>query len=455
MDIKKRHSEKLSGEDDMRQTCDKPHDYRDDITFHDYAIPVKENKNLEDARSKLTRDQLPHSCRDPEKPYRSLHEEDKPGLIGQLFLDIHGRIIDINLAGTEILGMCGMRINQRKLRDYVMPEDRVRFEILLNQLFSGCAFPASENIRICMPAGKTIPIRISGLLLKESDRKNPDTLLLTFFVIPESEFGSAATGNILTHFKSDENVSTPLSGSGTRAMSPHASHGHERRTNCEQLRQLSHRAMAILENERKIIAREIHDSLGGSLAAIKFRLEEILSKNRGDLELSDSLEKTVEYLQDTIKKTKRISAGLRPTMLDDLGLKATIRWSCRKLRESCPDISFFITINIDEKAIDESLKIVIYRIIQEAMANAMRHSEADTIWLCLTQSTGRIDLEVKDNGRGFVPDNCVSSPKCLETTGYGLTEIKEKTEICGGTFFLKSYENEGTLLYVSLPLTGI
>lgn len=221
----------------------------------------------------------------------------------------------------------------------------------------------------------------------------------------------------------------------------------------EKLRYFSHKTMETLENERKLVAREIHDELGGSLAAIKFLLEDILSRNGDNREIAEPLRHTVRCIKDTIKKTRRISAGLRPVMLDDLGLKATIRWCCGKLKQSFPQITLIVEVDINESIIDDSQKILIYRIIQEAMTNAATHGGADTIWLSLTQSNERLELEITDNGCGFDTGRILSG-KYRNGNGYGLTGIKAKTEICGGVFCINSLENKGTDLRITLPLTG-
>ncbi len=221
----------------------------------------------------------------------------------------------------------------------------------------------------------------------------------------------------------------------------------------ENLRLFWHKTMAILENERRLIAREIHDDLGGSLAAIKFLLEDILSRNGNNAEVAEPLSQTVEYIKTTIKKTKRISAGLRPVILDDLGLKATVRWLCRHLRQSWPEINFVIEMRLDEKKIDESQKILVYRIIQEAMTNAARLGRADTIWLYLGQSGDRLELEIRDNGTGIKKD-AISSEKTVGEDAFGFAALRQKTEICGGVFTVDTFEKKGTRLQISLPLSG-
>lgn len=221
----------------------------------------------------------------------------------------------------------------------------------------------------------------------------------------------------------------------------------------ENLRHFFHKTMEIHENERRLLAREIHDGLGGSLAAIKFLLEDILSNNGDNTKIAEPLHQTVQYIKDAIKKIRHISAGLRPSMLDDLGLGATIRWCCNNLKKSFPDITLISAININESMLHDPQKILIYRIIQEAMTNAAKHGGGDTIRLSLTQSNERLELEITDNGCGFDTSRILSG-KYRDENGYGLSGIKAKTEICGGLFYIRSHADIGTALRVALPLTG-
>lgn len=218
----------------------------------------------------------------------------------------------------------------------------------------------------------------------------------------------------------------------------------------EKMRQMSYKTMWVMENDRKNVAKKVHDSVGGSLAAIKFRLEDVLNKSPESGEINRAIEQSIENIQDTIKETKRISAGLRPTTLDDLGLLATIKWYCRHLMELNPEISLVTKFEIDEEKIGEAQKITLYRIIQEAMNNAVQHSEADTIWLTLQQPDTSFNLEIKDNGCGFDMENDFSEPH-EALSGSGLISIRERSEISGGTFQIESFENAGTSLYVTLP----
>ena len=153
----------------------------------------------------------------------------------------------------------------------------------------------------------------------------------------------------------------------------------------ERLQRLSRKTLDVLEADRQTISKELHDSIGASLAAIKFSLEEkemTRLQNKGRLD--ESLDQEIAYLMETIKETKRISANLRPTTLDDLGLLATIEWYIRQFKQLYGDIQIDYTTEIVEQNIPEAMKIIIYRIIQEGLSNAEKHSEASVIRLSLS-----------------------------------------------------------------------
>lgn len=217
------------------------------------------------------------------------------------------------------------------------------------------------------------------------------------------------------------------------------------------LRQISKKTLETLEADRKTIAKELHDSIGANLAAIKFSIEEKLAKMVSTPpEDLTSLESIVSYLMETIKETKRISANLRPSTMDDLGLCATISWFCREFKTFYKHIAVVQEIDIGESDLSESMKIVIYRILQEAMSNAARHGNPDRIDLRLTKNAQHVLLTISDNGVGFEPATRLTSNDPL--SGYGLLGMRERAEICGGTFTIKSRPGGGTRVAVSIPL---
>jgi len=217
------------------------------------------------------------------------------------------------------------------------------------------------------------------------------------------------------------------------------------------LQALSRKSLEALEADRRSVARELHDSIGGSLAAIKFGLEEVAGQAvRDPVGGSALLETLISYLADTIKETKRISANLRPLSIDDLGLLATIEWYTRQFSQRYENIRLVRQIEVQEHEVPEDFKIVVYRVMQEALTNAARHSKADTINIRLKKDADGLELEVEDNGCGFNPRDALESSDGL--SGYGLRGMQERAEICGGSISIHSRPGAGTHIRATLPV---
>jgi signal transduction histidine kinase len=218
----------------------------------------------------------------------------------------------------------------------------------------------------------------------------------------------------------------------------------------EQLRELSRKILDAQENERKRVAQEIHDSIGGSLAAIKFALEEKLeSMGQNPSPEGISLEKIISHVDEAINESRRISVNLRPSLLDDLGLLATLSWFCREFGKLYPDIQIEKQLDVDEDEIPEMLKVVIYRVLQEAMNNVAKHSDAKRVRLHLVKRHDRIELDVADNGCGFDPAEKFSEK--LTVGGFGLSGMRDRTFLCDGRFEIASEKGKGTTVHISLP----
>jgi signal transduction histidine kinase len=221
----------------------------------------------------------------------------------------------------------------------------------------------------------------------------------------------------------------------------------------QALRHLSLKIIETQENERRQIAKELHDSIGSSLAAIKFAVEgKLQTMTNGPPSDAVPLEKIAGHIHDTIKEVRRISTNLRPSMLDDLGLPATIKWYCRSSGELHADCRIETKLALEDDDVPEYSKIVIYRVLQEALNNALRHSGADTIQVSLTAAKDRVRLCVKDNGCGFDPEDAIQNTDPL--SGYGLKGMSDRAEVIGGSLSLDSSPGRGTAVCLELPTKG-
>jgi len=138
-------------------------------------------------------------------------------------------------------------------------------------------------------------------------------------------------------------------------------------------------------------------------------------------------------------------------MLDDLGLLATLSWFCRRYQAIYTGIKVELEQALEERDIPDSLKIVIFRVTQEGMNNVAKHAKADLVHLSLRKMDGGIELVLEDNGQGFDLKKVLGSESTKR--GFGLTSMKERTELSGGAFAIESAEGKGTTVRASWPLS--
>jgi signal transduction histidine kinase len=219
----------------------------------------------------------------------------------------------------------------------------------------------------------------------------------------------------------------------------------------EELRLLSSQLLTAQETERGRIARELHDGIGQSLSAIKFRVEDALGQlAKGSTESSVSnLVNLIPVIQSTVEEVRRITMDLRPSTLDDLGILATIAWLCREFQATYSTVEIKREISAEESDVPNPLKIVLYRVLQEALNNVAKHSGANMVTISLAKKDNTIQLAIEDNGCGFDVDEARSVESSKR--GFGLGSMKERTELSGGTFVINSAKGRGTFVLASWP----
>ena len=212
-----------------------------------------------------------------------------------------------------------------------------------------------------------------------------------------------------------------------------------------QLRNLSAHLQTVREEERKGLAREIHDELGQALTTLKLNLALL----KGDLyatsaEASDKIAPMLTLIDTTIKSVKRMIAALRPRLLDDLGLTAAIEWQAEEFQERTT-IQCSLSISPAEITLDGDRSIAIFRIFQETLTNIARHAKATKINVTLTDTGEAVVLEVKDNGIGIKKEQVTNS------RSFGLMGIRERASYWGGDAIIEGLKNEGTSVRVRFP----
>lgn len=218
----------------------------------------------------------------------------------------------------------------------------------------------------------------------------------------------------------------------------------------DAMRELSSRLVNRQESERKFVAQELHDGIGGKLTAIKYSIEKIINEFQKKADsLEAPLKDILSIVHDTIEETQRIYRNLHPAILDDLGLKAALQSLCREFMEVYDDICIDAHFDVPENRIQDPLKILIYRILQEALNNVAKHSRADRVEVSLRLLENKVDLVVKDNGQGF--NLAREQATDIQKRGLGLENIKERTIIFGGVLEIHSAAGHGTIIRVSWP----
>lgn len=214
--------------------------------------------------------------------------------------------------------------------------------------------------------------------------------------------------------------------------------------------------IAAQETERKRISRDLHDGIGQYLNAIKIHLQHIASSKEDRLssDACDEIKDVVRVVTTASDEVRRISLALRPTMLDDLGLVATMSWLCREFVMQHQNISLHKRVEVDEEVIPDELKTAIYRILQEALTNVAKHSRATRVEVMLGKivdgRNGSLCLTVLDDGQGFDHDEVRQQHRT--DGGLGLHSMRERAELDGGVLTIRSSKKEGTCVKATWPL---
>lgn len=217
----------------------------------------------------------------------------------------------------------------------------------------------------------------------------------------------------------------------------------------EELKKLTSELMDAQEKERKRIAGELHDSLGASLSAIKFKVEDLLQKGHGQV-VEESVKTAVKMIGECVADVRRIQMDLRPPMLDDVGVSAALKWYCRQFNTTYSNIHIETHLGIQENEVPDTLKTTIYRVSQEALNNVAKHSKATNVTLSLQKANGMLELTIQDDGQGFNMEDVLS--RHSSKNGLGLTSMRERVELSDGSFSIESRIDKGTIIRVSWPL---
>jgi signal transduction histidine kinase len=209
------------------------------------------------------------------------------------------------------------------------------------------------------------------------------------------------------------------------------------------LRRLSASMVQAREDERRRIARELHDELGQRLTALKMELSSLGSETSGSTR-AGRIDAMIEMVDDTVATVRRIATELRPLMLDDLGLNAAIEWLADSWSRRM-GVAVTLQLKAVEPALDDAVNIALYRMVQEALTNIARHAHATQVGIEIEQSASELQLTVTDNGIGF------DEASIHREGSFGLAGMRERALMLGGQLAIGSSPGGGGRVSVRLP----
>jgi PAS domain S-box-containing protein len=322
-------------------------------------------------------------------------------------LNVDHQVIRVNKEFTQVFGYTSQEVQGRNLTDLIVPEESQQDVQRKTDLVFGGQRVDADVIRR-RKDGSRLHVSLTGVPVS----------------VPGRPIAAYAIYRDITKRKRAE---------------------EELQGSLKQLRELAARLQSVREEERAMVAREIHDELGQALTAIKIDLASLIPRlgadQKEELEKAESILKLVDQ---TILSVRRIATELRPGILDDLGLVAAVEWAAEEF-EVRTGTRIHLDLPDDDIVIDPERATAIFRIFQETLTNVTRHAEATQVDVRLGREDGYIVLEVRDNGRG-IGEEQLSAGGSL-----GILGMRERALLLGGALTISGAPGKGTLVTLRIP----
>jgi len=215
-----------------------------------------------------------------------------------------------------------------------------------------------------------------------------------------------------------------------------------------QIEALSKRTLNAMEEERKRLARELHDEVGQALTAVKLDLQMIHDDLAGFIHQRERVAKGITLVDRTLQLVRQQSVSLRPPVLDDLGLESAIRDMVQGFKERT-GIQTTVRAYGFSKRLPPEMETALYRCVQESLTNIMRHARASRVTVTLVHNAQGLTVQIEDNGIGFDPGSI-----CVSPDHTGLTGMRERVKLLGGELIIESEKGRGTRITIKIPCTN-
>jgi len=354
--------------------------------------------------------------------------------VGYFSLDHKNLILEVNLKGASMVGMERRLLVKKRFTQFIVSAFQDPFYMFQKETFKTGAI---QTLEVQLKKKNSTPfwVHLDGVATQDTDSNFTHMRIIAIDISEKKQ--------ILENLKkSHDALERRVEERTEELMKANA-----------QLESLSGLLISTQEKERRRIAEELHDSVGQNLAALKFNIEYIINlwgeKSQDTCLLL--LQRLIPKLQAIVIELSRIGKGLRPSMLDDLGVLAALSWFCREFKSVYSAIHIEKVFDIKEDHIPDNLKVVIYRILQEALNNVSKHSSANRVRISLRKKTHAIEFTVMDNGRGFDVDASLLPEN--QRNRLGLVSMIKRAELSGGSLVITSDKEKGTVIRASWPST--
>ena len=371
------------------------------------AMAIENSLLFESLRAEIKRRIFTKEALDiSEKHFRSIFEST---ILGLQTLDLVGTVLNANPAYQKMLGYTEAELVGKNIHDYLYPDDTGEVIHHFNELkLASITNPTFEH-RIIHRDGSIIWVKTLFSAIRHG----------------------GANGSLVYVVAMHENIS-------------------EQKQLQSEMTELKNRLQDGLELERLRLARDLHDGPLQDLQSERYKIEELRKQAKPPLReelagLSRHIEKIMEALRSSAKE-------LRPPTLSNFGLEKSIRSYARDFQEKYPQIRLQLVLARDRLTLPEEVRLTLFRVLQQSLANVVRHSEATHVQVTFAFDAEQARLMVRDNGKGFsVPPNWISF---VRRGHYGLAGLAERITDQGGVFTVESTPQNPTVIQAVVPLNG-
>ncbi len=399
---------------------------------------------------KLAEEKLKES----EQRYRSLVEASPDSIT---LIDFSGNILFCNEKAALLHGFAVSEVKGQNFFDFIAPENRSRAIANLQRTLltgenngieytfmkkNGTYFLGELNTSVITDS-KGEPKAIIGITRDVTERKKNEKEISNAYEllqqkVEELELSKRAISGLLSDVTEKKNENEKLL--------------ENLRKRQQQLEKLAKDLVRAEEVERRRFSRELHDSLGQILTSLKINMDLAVTSTKSfEVKTDEYMKESLLLADEAIKEAKRLAYDLRPSVLDDFGLNAAIRMLVAQIQRRT-NIVVEINLDIEDVRYDGILETVLYRIVQEAFTNIVKHSKASKASIQLIRRGNILALNISDNGKGF--DKAEVFKNKNDELHFGLRNIRERVEILGGKLYIDSVEGKGTEIMAEIELNG-